>query len=509
LRISDYRSGIPKNRSNHRFANPVSNRGEFAQAEADAFAKTIETAMQGVHNGRPLVRFLRLSFFLLLYASNPLLSADKQLSQLRAQLKAAKGAADNPAMIELSRRIVAITPGDSDVWETLAQTELETEDLDRLEQTLGAWQKAVRHPPAAIEDFQGTLCFKRRDYQCAERHWLAYIATKPPASDIADEYDSLADLCAAQARWEDHAAYRTKAIAAKDSAARRVARAVASLRLRKWDAAYADMTKANQMDATDSQVKEWLPQFERLQLYLPSINALDAEIAKSPNNFELLLQRARLFTIAGRPLLALDDAERAFKLQPASMRARIQTGEALLDTGRGEDAAKLQVGRLARDREDGHVSEQALLELSVNDALLAQNPKNLEALVARAGVLRWLQQLTLALADAQAVIAVNEKSADAHFLAAHLFDDLGQQKNALTHARIATELNPNDPAKWSFRGVLERQRADFEAAIQSQTRSLQISESLLALSEREQCERRVGKISEADADLRRMRELGP
>lgn len=465
--------------------------------------------MEGVHNGRPLVRLLPFSLFLLLCANSPLLGADKQLSQLRVQLKAAEGAADKPAMIELSRRILAITSTDSNIWQTLAQTELETDDLDRLEQTLGAWQKAVRHPPAAIEDFQGTLCFKRRDYQCAERHWLAYVATKPPASDAADEYDSLADLCAAQARWEDHAAYRTKAIAAKDSAARRVARAIAFLRLSNWDAAYADIEKANKMDATDSQVKEWLPQFERLQLYLPRIKELDAEIAKSPNDFELFLQRARVFTVAGRPLLALDDAERAFKLQPASMRARIQTGEALLDTARAEEAAKLQVGRLSRDREDGHVSEQALLELGVNDALLAQDPKNVEALVARAGVLRSLQQLTLALADAQAAIAVNEKSADAHFVAAHLFDDLGEQKNALTHARIATELDPNDSAKWSFRGVLERQRADFRAAIQSQTRSLQIGESLLALSEREQCERRIGKISEADADLRRIRELGP
>jgi hypothetical protein len=456
-----------------------------------------------------LVRPLPFSFFLLLCVSNPLLSADKQISQLRVQLKAAEDAADKPAMMELSRRILAITPNDSKIWQTLAQTELETDDLDRLEQTLGAWQKAVLHPPAAIENFQGTLCFKRRDYQCAERHWLAYIATKPPASDMADEYDRLADLCAAQARWEDHAAYRTRAIAAKDSVARRVARAVALLRLRKWDAAYADMTKANQMDATDSQVKEWLPQFERLQLYLPRIKELDAEIAKSPNDFELLLQRARLFTVAGRPLLALDDAERAFKLQPASMRARIQTGEALLDTGRAEDAAKLQVGRLSRDRDDGHVSEHALLDLSVNDALLAQDPKNVEALVARAVVLRSLQQLTLALADAQAAIAVNDKSADAHFLAGHLFDSLAEEKDALTHARIATELDSNDPAKWSFRGVLERRRTDFEAAIQSQTRSLEISESLLALSEREQCERRIGKISEADADLRRIRELGP
>ena len=85
----------------------------------------------------------------------------------------------------------------------------------------------------------------------------------------------------------------------------------------------------------------------------------------------------------------------------------------------------------------------------------------------------------------------------------------GTQKEALLHARIATELDPHDSAKWFFRGVLERQRADFTEAIASQTRSIEISESRVALSEREQCERRVGKTNEADADLRRIQELAP
>src|SRR5205809_1168227 len=84
-----------------------------------------------------------------------------------------------------------------------------------------------------------------------------------------------------------------KAIAAEDSAARRVLRACAFLRLHKWDAAYADMAKANKMDPTDSQLKEWLPQFERLQKFLPRIKALDAQISKSPNDVTLLLDRAR------------------------------------------------------------------------------------------------------------------------------------------------------------------------------------------------------------------------
>ena len=428
---------------------------------------------------------------------------------MRTQLQAAEDASDKPAIIELSRRILAISPNDSHVWETLAQTELETEDLDRLERTLDSWQKAVRHSPAAIEDFRGDLSFRRKDYQNAERHWLAFLASKPRPADAATEYDNLANLCATQQRWEDHANYRTKAIAAQDSPARRVARAIAFLRLHKWEAAYADMEKANKMDATDSEVKEWLPQFERLQGFLPQIKELDVQIAKSPDDTGLLLERARIFTLAGRPLLALDDAQRALKLQPASMRAHIQTAEALLDVNESDDAAKLEVGRDLRRGEDKHVSEQALRDLGALDTRLLANPKDPEALTVRSKILRELRQYTLALADARAALAINDKSGDAHFEAAQDLNGLGQAKEALDQARIATEVDRKDSAKWFFRGVLERQRANFPAAIESQTRSLEINESLVALNEREQCERRVGKIDEADADLRRIRELAP
>jgi len=70
-------------------------------------------------------------------------------------------------------------------------------------------------------------------------------------------------------------------------------------------------------------------------------------------------------------------------------------------------------------------------------------------------------------------------------------------------------LDPNNSNMWFFRGVLERQRADFAGAVTSQTRSIEISESLGALGEREQCQRRIGKTAEADADLARIRSLAP
>jgi tetratricopeptide (TPR) repeat protein len=491
---------------------PSSIRQKCVQAEGRVLTKPLQTAMAGIHNAVPLPRLVTFIFLLCISPVTTGFGAGQEASQLRNQLAAAKGAADKPAIIELSRRILAITPEDSNVWETLAQTELDIEDWDRLEQTLDAWKKTVRRPPATIEDFRGHLSFRRKEYQNAERHWLAFLASKPPPADSATEYDNLADLCATQERWEDHAAYRTKAIAAKDSAARRVSRAIAFLRLHKWDAAYADMVKANKMDATDSEVKEWLPQFERLQQFLPRIKALDGQIAKSPSDpaiAELLLERARIFTLAGRPLLALDDAKRALKLQPASMRARIQTAEALLDVDRVDDAAKLAVGRDLRRGEDKHVREQPLRDLGTLDARLLENPNDSDALTARSKILRELRQFTLALADARAALAINDKSADAHFEVAQDLSGLGHEKEALEEARIATELDPRDSAKWFFRGVLERQRANFNAAIESQTRSLEINESLVALNEREQCERRIGKITEADADLHRIRELAP
>jgi len=435
-----------------------------------------------------------------------------ELQQLRDQLKKAQETEDKPAIIELSQRIIAIAPTDSGTWDTLAQTQLESEDLDDLERTLDAWQKAFKKPPAAIEDFRAGLCFKRKDYPCAEKHWLAFIATKPRRADAATIYDNLAEICAEQARWSDHVAYRTKAIAAQDTAARRVLHAVALLRLHNWDAAFADMAKANKMDATDSQVKEWLPEFERLQKFLPQIKPLDAQIEKSPNDpavAGLLLERARVFILAGRPLLATDDAGRAFKLQPSSMRARIELAEALLDAGQTEDATKLQVDRYLRRGEDKHVSDEALRELGTLDARLSANPKDADALVARAKILRDLRQFTLALADANAALAINDKSAAAHFEAAQDLDGLYEQKEALLHARIATELNPRDSNMWFFRGVLERKRADFAGAVASQTRSIEISESPAALSEREQCQRRIGKTAEADADLRRIQQLTP
>jgi tetratricopeptide (TPR) repeat protein len=468
-----------------------------------------------IESGRKLIKMARISARILIFsllvlcATNSLRAEGSDLSRLHTELSKAEEASDRAAIIELSRRIVAIAPNETSTWETLVQTQLEAQEFDDAVTSLDAWQKAVKRPPAAIEDFRGDVFAHRKDYQNAEQHWLAFLAKKPSPADAANTYDKLADLCADQARWTDDADYLSKAIAIGDTAARRVLRACVLLRLHEWDAAYAHMAKANKMDSADAQVKEWLPQFERLEKFLPEIKALDARLATFPNDAGLLLERARLFTLAERPLLALDDCERAMKLEPVSMRARIQTGEALLDIRRDDDAAKLQVSPQLARASDQHVSGSALQELGEEDASIKQSRNKAEALIARAKTLRGLRQFTLALADARAALSIDDKSAAAHFEAAQDLDALGQSKEALIDAVKATELNPNDGAAWYRRGLLEAERADFAGAIESQTHSLNLGETLEALRARENCERRIGQIDKADADLKRIRELEP
>jgi tetratricopeptide (TPR) repeat protein len=380
------------------------------------------------------------------------------------------------------------------LWAKVASAQLALKDYDRCNATLDRWHTMVKPPPPVIEDMRGDIALEKEKFKEAETHWLAFVAAKPPRDDAAKTYDKLANLYVAQSRWQENLDCRTHVVALRDTAANRVARATALLRLHRWDDAYAEIEKANKLDASDAMVKEWLPQFERLERFIPRLKELDAEIAKTPNESKPLLDQARLFTLADRPLLALENCEKALKIQPASMRVRIQTAEARLDTSDPDGAAKLGVsGKLKRDYYDKHVSDSALLELDKQDAVLQRDPKNVEALVMRAQVLHNLNQFTLALADGQAALAIEDKSAGAHSAVAHDLDELGQKKEALEQARRATELSPQDWMKWAFRGMLEKERADYAAAIDSFSRALSIQPDSTVSDERENCERRLGR----------------
>jgi tetratricopeptide (TPR) repeat protein len=319
--------------------------------------------------------------------------------------------------------------------------------------------------------------------------------------------EKLAKLSESTERWPDAVDWRTRALAQNRTVAGLIARANDYLQLGARDKAFADVNKANAIDAPDATVKEALPRFELLERLLPQIKMLDAQIAKSPTAPLLWLDRARLLSLSNCPNLALKDALRAMNLDRAAIRARIQAGEALQDLGRVDEAAHLGVSyNLTRDK-NNHLPDEALLALGAADRLVSKNPGQAEPLVTRAKVLRKINQYHLALADAELAVQLDPGSAAAHFQAAHAQDSLGHAREALAQVERATLLSPEDPVSWYYRGLLEAQRANFAAAIQCQSRSLAIRESSPALLEREKCERRIGRIADADLDAQRRQQL--
>jgi tetratricopeptide (TPR) repeat protein len=234
---------------------------------------------------------------------------------------------------------------------------------------------------------------------------------------------------------------------------------------------------------------------------------LDVKITKAPGTPLPWLDRARLLTLSEHPNLALKDCEHAIKLAPGMMRARIQCGEALLDLGRIEDAAILGISSDLQRDENKHLSDDVLHALQSSDESVLKDPDQPEPFVVRAKVLCEIKQYTLALTDAQTALKLDPGSALAHLQAAKALGSLDRPREAIAHAEKATLLDPGDPVVWYYRGLLEANRANFEAAIEWQSRSLAIRKSIAALLERERCERRIGRIAEAEADAQRRKQL--
>src|SRR6202035_3284599 len=91
----------------------------------------------------------------------------------------------------------------------------------------------------------------------------------------------LAKLSESQERWQEAVDWRTGILAPDQTVAGLIARATDYLKLRAWNKAFADLNKANAIDATDETLKKELPQFELLWKFIPQIKILDAKIAKS------------------------------------------------------------------------------------------------------------------------------------------------------------------------------------------------------------------------------------
>jgi tetratricopeptide (TPR) repeat protein len=97
-------------------------------------------------------------------------------------------------------------------------------------------------------------------------------------------------------------------------------------------------------------------------------------------------------------------------------------------------------------------------------------------------------------------LELDAKSSGACAESSYALKKLGRDKESLDRIKRATELDPNFSTAWQYRGELEMQNNDYQAAIDSLTRALQINQTAGALEKREECYRRVGLIAKAEQD---------
>jgi len=430
------------------------------------------------------------------------------MDDLRRQLAAAGKDTSQPgfswyAVAELSRRILLLDPRNPEIWEKMARAQFEVGDVDRCERTLASWEESLSAHPPVLDALYGDIAFARGDHPKALQFWSTYLAAKP--GDAAT-LEKVAWSQESDGRWNEAIQALTERIAADETPGALVWRARCYLRQRNWDAAFADIKAAGELDPSDDSVKAWLPRFELLRTFLPDIKNMAVPPGTAGAN--KLLDRALLFGHADQDDLALEDDETALKDAPDSRRALLQKCAALLALNRREDAAKLNLNILVPKRS---FAEKALREIGNLDAKIEKEPKEPNGLlVERAVKCNEIDQFTLALQDTATVEGSGVR--DALFARAlteegYALEKLGRKEKGMKRLIEATELDPKNALAWRFRGELEMLRANYPVAVDFFSKSLAIEEVAAVFAERAKCYRATGKSLEANWDIERFKDL--
>lgn len=425
-----------------------------------------------------------------------------QEKQTRADLRQAlRERAFDEAEV-LARRVVDAHPNETGAWQRLVRAQVGRRDFVSAKESIAQWQRNVRKPSAKLDEFRGDIAADEADLANALSAWQRAHVANPKDAPLLRK---LARAQNAEHRWAEEAAVLSELLAIEETGEERMALALCFRRLHRWPEALTAFRRAQKLAPNDPDVLRGVKLFERLSKFLAEIRELDARIAVTPRDDQLLADRASLFLRAEDAELALVDAEAAATAAPWSLRPRIFQAIALQQLGRGEEAARLLIDPGLRL--DG-LSSEFLQSVSRLDADIAAERSNAELYVARAWQLNDVGQPTLALKDAETALRCEPTSAGAHAESAYALAKLGHGDEAFERVKQATALDPNFSTAWHYRGELEMARGDFVAAVDSLTRALAINQTSAALEKREACYRQIGLLAKADEDHRALELLG-
>ncbi len=425
----------------------------------------------------------------------------KEEKAMRAELRQALRAHEYEKAAGLARRVVQSAPHDNGAWERLIRAQLGLRDFAGAKQTLDGWRRAIRDPSGKIDEYAGNLALAENDSARAMEFWSKAITAKPKDARV---FGKMAQLESEQGHWSAAEQAWTAALQVRESATARINRAMCRHRLHHWEDALDDLHRAYDLAPSDPKVQRVGKLFERLANIIDAVRDLDGRVAVAPKDAGLLCDRALLFLRAQDAELALEDSEAAAKLAPWAVRPKLFEVIALIQLGRFSEAEKLGARRLL------HVdvlTPEFLQSIGRIDADISVERANAELYVERAWQLNEIGQPALALQDAESAAQLNAKSAGACAEKSYAFKKLGRAAEAFNQIKRATELDAQFATAWQYRGELEMEQSDYNAAIESFSRALALNKSAVILQKREQCYREVGLLAKAEQDHRAVQEL--
>jgi tetratricopeptide (TPR) repeat protein len=428
-------------------------------------------------------------------------AASKEQKTLRAELREALRTQSYSKAKELARRLVKLNPQDNGTWDRLVRAQFGLRDPAGVKQALEDWRRAVSKPSSNLDEYTGDLALEQNEPAGAVQAWTKVLSAEPKNTRILEK---IARAEKSQQHWAEENAAWTAYLEVQDKATARVHRALCRRRLHRWQDAFEDLKRAQELAPDDPEVQRGGKLFEQMGKFLAEIRELDASLAVSPNDPGLLADRALMFLRSEDYELALEDSEEAVKFGPWAMRPKLFQAIALIDLGRSIECEKLAVQKFIRLEA---LTTEFLETISRLDSEISVERSNAELYVARAWQLNEINQPALALQDAENAARLNPKSTGACAECSYALKKLGRAEEALLQIKRATDLDPNFSTAWHYRGELEMERGETLSAIESLSHAIDTSPTPAALQKREQCYRRLGLLVKADQDHRALEEL--
>lgn len=358
-------------------------------------------------------------------------------ANLRDQLKLAEKEADRPAQIELIRRLLAAEPDDGDLRGHLLQLWLTEGDYDMAARTLDDWTTA---PENVAVSARATIFLAGGHEDDAIRVLETYHAKAP--ADLAITRQLTGYLAGNPAR---QLSLLETAPGVAENPDLLVWRAFARLCLQDYAGALADFALADQIAPQSDVVANNRAEFDRVRIAAEGIRQASEQLALNPRDFSARTRRAYWHLSMGYRTTSLDkataDAEAALALAPGSSAARLMLATALVRSGKLTQNAALK--KYGVDLSKSFIIPETLHQLIAEDLKLQKDPKDGNALTARANLLSHLPaQFQLALNDTNTALDLDPNNAAAAEERIYILVKTGKQDEAVSALRKLAATSP-------------------------------------------------------------------